>query len=1105
MLMRSLVVILITIILLAGGFVAYSWMQPARSVRTLSSGPADSKHVAPPPLSPANQSLPISRGEKVFVESFDNKTGNLTRRFRGATWDPQPDGTVKVQQPEAEFFASNGQILRVRGERGEIVVPSSGAGSADAMSRAQLPTRGKLYNVILRLILPGARRPALTCTVNNLSFDNDTFLLATEEFKDASGTIISGDQVPVTVRGEEYDFDGRGVLMHWDERDQRLQLLEIAHGETLTVKNPKALGISTTKPTDVTSSAKPNPAAPTTSSSAPREHRTVAIADQHPATVPATQPDAAPYRATFVENVRIEQGGQQIAQCDQMNLDFLMQGQDSGAEQNSSAATAATRPNNGARSPTTARAPQTMQPATTAPAEQPIRVHWTGKLTVRPTPDDAPALKGKDTIVEMIGIDRPVIAKTQDGELRCASFRLNTNDDSLIVRSSPTIPLVTVKDATGTSITTTSFDYSAEHHVAVVKGKSHAEFPITDANASTTQPAKPAQIARVDWTDSCTLRTSPTQQRGQLSIEHALLRGDVSVDHPQMTLNSRELELSFDPNKNALAAAPTGAPGAASAKMANAKIRQMIARDAVRGRFADPADANATPQSIDTDLLTVDFATSPEGRSYPEKAVANGGVRAGDGKSQLVANHLEVMMSPAPMPAPTTQPAVASRSDALAPVQVTSLIAQQGVRATSVDGQDIQCDQLRMEPTADGPKYTIQGEVSAPARVSDGAKSLVGPLIQFYPGTQRALVHGAGSMHGSQEIGGTAGAKPTTQPIDVTWQNGLDANGKNNLITIDGGVVAKSTLDDGSVAEVSGKQMTIELVDPPTTKPARIEPTTQKSPSGFAFGGAGAGAGADMNAFRDKVFKIATIDSSPENSEVRSTLLANDGSLLRRLHLFATKFQYEPGAKRMVVPVAGRMLYEDRRGAATKPADPTAANSPPGAKMNLRGASAFEWKKDFIYDDTSRQATMSGDVDIVHRGAGDADSYRMHAQRVVAELMPADAPAADAAHKRPSTTAPSDEAKLKSLVADGGVTFNSSRLQFIADRVDYDPQKQLLIARGTPRAPATLIDEGGLTRGTFDVLYYDTQSGNFRTENMSGAIRRTGKSAVTGSNPDSEK
>ena len=91
--------------------------------------------------------------------------------------------------------------------------------------------------------------------------------------------------------------------------------------------------------------------------------------------------------------------------------------------------------------------------------------------------------------------EKPVIAKSQDGELHCASFRFNTADNSLAVRNSPVIPIVTVKDASGTAITTTQFDYSGEHHIATVKGKSHAEFPIADATpATTTQPAKPAVV-----------------------------------------------------------------------------------------------------------------------------------------------------------------------------------------------------------------------------------------------------------------------------------------------------------------------------------------------------------------------------------------------------------------------------------------------------------------------------------------------------------------------------------------------------------------------------------------------------------------------------------
>ena len=356
----------------------------------------------------------------------------------------------------------------------------------------------------ISLLPPGTNDPAFTCTVNNLSFDNDTFVLATEEYTDASGKLVPADQVPVMIRGEEYDFDGRGLTGRWNEKDQSLQLLEIAHGETLTVKNPKTLGISTTQPTEKKESAasagKPRAATRSSPTAAPEKKAHDPIAS-------ATQPDASdasPYRATFVENIRIEQGGQLLAECDQMNLDFLMDARSDAGDQPSSAGN-----NQSSRKPASKPAPAAPV-ATTAPAEQPIRIQWAGKLTIQPAPDSVNPPKGKETIVEMIGIDRPVVAKSRDGELRCTSFRLNTNDNSLTVRNSEAIPLVTVKDSTGVSIVTASFDYSGEHHVAVVKGKSHAEFPIRKAPASATQPAAPTGFAKVDWNESCTLRTSAT-------------------------------------------------------------------------------------------------------------------------------------------------------------------------------------------------------------------------------------------------------------------------------------------------------------------------------------------------------------------------------------------------------------------------------------------------------------------------------------------------------------------------------------------------------------------------------------------------------------------
>ena len=152
-------------------------------------------------------------------------------------------------------------------------------------------------------------------------------------------------------------------------------------------------------------------------------------------------------------------------------------------------------------------------------------------------------------------------------------------------------------------------------------------------------------------------------------------------------------------------------------------------------------------------------------------------------------------------------------------MQVDSLFAQQDVHATSIDGQDIQCEQLQMKQTADGPEYTIQGEVSASA-ASDARNRWSDPSSSFIRSRNARLVHGAGSMRGTQAVADKTGAKPpSTQPIDVSWQDGRTERQKYS-ITISGNVIAKSTLEDGSIAQVFGKTMTIELTDPPATKPA---------------------------------------------------------------------------------------------------------------------------------------------------------------------------------------------------------------------------------------------------------------------------------------------
>src|SRR5256885_6656080 len=86
--------------------------------------------------------------------------------------------------------------------------------------------------------------------MNNASFDQETFRIQTESYE-RNGKIIPADQVEVQVRGRDYDFNGRGLDIRWNERDRRLQQLEIAHGEQLTAKHPqaiRALGVPASQP-----------------------------------------------------------------------------------------------------------------------------------------------------------------------------------------------------------------------------------------------------------------------------------------------------------------------------------------------------------------------------------------------------------------------------------------------------------------------------------------------------------------------------------------------------------------------------------------------------------------------------------------------------------------------------------------------------------------------------------------------------------------------------------------------------------------------------------------------------------------------------------------
>ena len=67
----------------------------------------------------------VGPGRKVFIEKYD-ENGDLSSRFRAGRYEPTKGGRWHVQEPEAEFYLNNGQVLRLIGEKGTVNIEDAG-------------------------------------------------------------------------------------------------------------------------------------------------------------------------------------------------------------------------------------------------------------------------------------------------------------------------------------------------------------------------------------------------------------------------------------------------------------------------------------------------------------------------------------------------------------------------------------------------------------------------------------------------------------------------------------------------------------------------------------------------------------------------------------------------------------------------------------------------------------------------------------------------------------------------------------------------------------------------------------------------------------------
>lgn len=595
------------------GFMAYWWMQnppAAQKQRAANSGNGLA-------LTANESDKAYGEGANIWIKKYNEETTNLASRFKADNYKPRQDGWVVVKNPRAQFFMNDGRAIFIEGDNGEVIMDENKTGMKALAGSRDTPSRGRLYNVKIRLFNnitdpeaqldeavvdgPNPEKPSIpgmTITLNNASFDNQTFKIYSEAYGKGKGH-VAADMVPVKLRGDDYNFDGKGLVIRWNERDRRLQQLEVAHGEKLEIIHPNQFmkkeqpavamgdpfdGLMTGPfgglmdgplPMMLVAKNKGAAAEALTPPAAAPSARRVRPNLPKPKITPSTEPPL--YRAIFHDNVKIVQGDDLSAFASKMSVDFLMQDQEN-AEKPPAAApapktgksgksattipttgtsTATTRPVEKAKVATTKPTKgatklaiaQTRTPATTRavdPNEHPVIITWTGKLVVEPlSVGTENPIKNGDAVVRLDGA--PVVAVQQGSTIKSGSLTYRTEDQAMLLTPINASTPVTMTDTKGAVVETTRLDFFQPKHQAILYGASNATFPQED------DAGKPGAPLLAKWTKTCTLYFASTDNaaNGSMNIERAELEGNVDVTHPQIKIKSDQLELSFDTKKGA--------------------------------------------------------------------------------------------------------------------------------------------------------------------------------------------------------------------------------------------------------------------------------------------------------------------------------------------------------------------------------------------------------------------------------------------------------------------------------------------------------------------------------------------------------------------------
>ena len=228
----------------------------------------------------------------------------------------------------------------------------------------------------------------------------------------------------------------------------------------------------------------------------------------------------------------------------------------------------------------------------------------------------------------------------------------------------------------------------------------------------------------------------------------------------------------------------------------------------------------------------------------------------------------------------------------------------------------------------------------------------------------------------------------------------------------------------------------------------------------------------DFDTIGDREIKSVILDGS---ATVTSTITDPQGALLQQRHIDAERMEFyqdNPKAKRLVIPVPGRMLTIDNR-PTTQPANPTAVV--PDDPMSMRGALAFRWNQSLVYDESKQQVVMLGGVQVARQDQGTDQKTTLTGDTLIADVEPAPQPTSKPAGKASNAAAnPESKMNVKKFHVEGNVEVLTGAMHVRAETMDYDPQTHVMIARGAGRKRVEKLNERNQPEASFDEFVFDT-------------------------------